>query len=49
MDHIPNHKLNRNREIEDRVKLDALKDRVRTCTPVDEGRDVLRTHLGDVL
>lgn len=47
-DHIPNHKLDRSREIEDRVKLDALKDRVRASTPVDAGHDILRTHLGDL-
>lgn len=47
-DYVPNHPLNRSREIEDRVRFKHIEEKARASRPVDTGHDILRTHLGDL-
>lgn len=49
MDRIPNTKLDRSKEMEDRAKLLDLQQRAQAHRPVDTGRDTLRGPSGDVI
>lgn len=42
MDHIPTHKIDRSKTLEQAARLKDIADRAKAARPVDTGRDILR-------
>ena len=47
-DHIPNHRPDRSRAMDEAIQLRDMQEKLRVAQPIDTGRDILRTHLGDL-